>query len=248
MLTRNALGTIHQIERRKSFPWTHHREYFDLVEHMKDSFADRCIQVCRSIHQEIGINSVLVEDDWSLFSFDCSTQQYPFVNVQHRSLYFRLSCSLVSGRFNKLIHFPLNWIEVSSLTFWPRTNCAEGFHDWRTILSKAVNWILRERKPLRTALIALFDDNEHRRMSIDSSPLSFQLPRHSFVANYKCFERWTSGRSYSGLIVFGDQTKTRTFGCRVSSFLPRLEHCRCSDPIDWSSTRRCETWILRNSC
>lgn len=36
---------------------------FDLVEHTKDSFEDRCIQVCRGIHQEIAINSLLVEDD-----------------------------------------------------------------------------------------------------------------------------------------------------------------------------------------
>ena len=36
---------------------------FDLVEHMKYSFEDHYIQVCRSIHQEIGINSLLVEED-----------------------------------------------------------------------------------------------------------------------------------------------------------------------------------------
>ncbi len=62
MLTENALGTIHQIERKKSFPCTQQR-IFELVEHTKYPFKDCFIQVCRSIHQEIGINSLIVEDD-----------------------------------------------------------------------------------------------------------------------------------------------------------------------------------------
>ena len=128
MLTKNALGTIHRIGRTKNFSMNTWQRIVDLVEHTKYSFEDHCIQVCRSIHQEIGMNSLLVEDDWPLYSFDCSTQQY-FFNDQHRNFYFRLSCSLLSGRFSKLIRFPLNCVGVSSLTFWSGNDHLEGFHD-----------------------------------------------------------------------------------------------------------------------
>ena len=84
--------------------------------------------------------NVLIEGDWPLYSSDCSTQQCSFLfNDQHRKFYLRLVCSLLSGRFSKLISFPLNCRPVWSQTFWSGNNHVEGFHDWYSNL-KVSEW------------------------------------------------------------------------------------------------------------
>ena len=63
MLTSNALGNIHRIEWNKSFSMNTQQRICELVERTKYPFENCFIRVCRSIHQEIEIHSLLVEDD-----------------------------------------------------------------------------------------------------------------------------------------------------------------------------------------